>query len=96
MKIRFGECEACAVRDKHIEYLEAQIARVTKEREIERAEYKRSVDALLTVLRAPMIGQGSDEHKKPLDVKELLGFMNEPGEDTLESRHPDALVNKVE
>lgn len=97
MRIIFGEfhCEACAVREKEIEYLKTQVERLAREKEIERAEYKRAIDALLTREKLPMIGQGSNEHKKPLDMKELLGFMNEPGEDQMETRHPDALVNKV-
>lgn len=97
MKIIFGEyhCEACAVREKQIDYLKDQMLRMAKEREVERSEYKRSVDALLIVLRGPAIGQGSDEHKKPIDMKDLLGFMDEPGEDRMESRHPDVVVNKV-
>ncbi len=96
MKIRFGECEACIVREKHIEYLKDQMERIAKEKEIERAEFKRSIDALLMVLKAPAIGQGSDEHKKPLDMKGLLGYMDEEGEDQMETRHPDKVVNKVE
>lgn len=95
MKIHFGECEACAVREKQIEYLKNQITEIAKRSEIERAEYKRSVDALLIVLKGPAIGQGSDEHKKPLDLKELIGFMDEPGEENMETRHPDTLINKV-
>lgn len=96
MKIRFGECEACAVREKQIEYLKTQMVEMAKRSEIERAEYKRSVDALLVVLKGPAIGQGSDEHKKPVDMRELLGYMVEPGEDQMETRHPDELKNKVE
>lgn len=96
MKIRLGECEACAVREKQIEYLKIQVERIAHEKEIERAEYKRAIDALLSREKLPMIGQGSDEHKKPLDMNELLGFMVEPGEDQMETRHPGELVNKVE
>lgn len=96
MKIRFGECEACAVRAKEVEYLKSQMERMAKATEIERAEYKRTVDALLIVLKAPAIGQGSDEHRKPLDMQDLLGFMDEPGEDRMETRHPDKVVGKVE
>jgi hypothetical protein len=92
----FGVCEACAVREKQIEYLKSQVERLAKEKEIERAEYKRTVDALLTVLHAPAVGQGSDEHRKPLDMQGLLGYMDEPGEDRMESRHPaEILTNKV-
>lgn len=96
MKIRFGECDACAVREKQLEYMKIQVERLTREKEIERAEYKRAIDALLVREKLPMIGQGSDEHKKPVDMKDLLGYMVEQGEDQMETRHPDKLTNKVE
>ncbi len=94
--IRFGKCEACADYEKQIDYLKSQMERLAKERELERAEYKRSVDALLVVLKAPAIGQGSEELRKPVDLNKMLGFMDEPGEEDMESRHPDKVVNKVE
>jgi hypothetical protein len=96
MKIRFGECEACAVRDKQLEYLKGLIERLSKEKEIERAEFKRATDALLIVLKGPAIGQGSDEHKRPVDMAALLGYMSEPGEDQMETRHPDKVVSSIE
>ncbi len=96
MRIRFGECEACKVRETQIEYLKSQVERLAREKEIERAEFKRAIDALLVREKLPMIGQGSDEHKKPIDMKDLLGYMNEPGEDQMETRHTDKIVNKVE
>lgn len=96
MKIRFGECEACVVREKQVEYLKSQLERLSKEKEIERAEYKRSIDALLIVLKGPAVGQGSDEHKKPIDMKDLLGYMSEPGEDNMETRHVEKPVNNIE
>lgn len=96
MKIRFGECESCGVREKQIEYLKSQMERMTREREVERSEYKRSVDALLVVLKGPAIGQGSNEHRKPIDMQEILGFMDEPGEDQMETRHPGIVTNEIE
>lgn len=107
MKIRFGECEACAVRSeeikhlqeshiKEVDYLKETVERLAREKEVERAEYKRSIDAILILMKAPAIGQGSDEHKKPLDMNQLLGYMVEPGEDQMETRHPDTLTNKVD
>ncbi len=93
--IRFGKCEACAVYEKQIEYLKSQMERMAREKEIERAEFKRSIDAMLIVLKAPAIGQGSEELRKPIDLNKILGFMDEPDEKDMETRHVEKAVNEI-
>lgn len=69
------ECETCKALREHIEYLRGQIAKLSLERQDERAEYKRTVDALILVLKGPAIGQGHTEVSKPLEIKDLMGFL---------------------
>jgi hypothetical protein len=82
-----------------ISYIKEMVTAARETANSERAEFKRAVDALLVVKNAPAIGQGTG-NSKPLDsgmMRDLLGFMEEPGETDMTARHPAApLTNKVD
>ncbi len=71
------ECEACKAYKDHVFFLRSELERQALLNQDERAEYKRAMDALLLVLKAPAIGQGHVERSAPLDMKTLMGFLEE-------------------
>jgi len=52
------KCKVCAAHEARIADLKEEIARLVNDKENERAEYKRAVDALLLKNQSPAIGQG--------------------------------------
>jgi hypothetical protein len=71
------ECKACKVHEMHEKFLQEHIAKLVQEKDNERSEYKRTIDALLITKNLPAIGQGSQDNSKPFDPKELLGMLGE-------------------
>jgi tRNA U54 and U55 pseudouridine synthase Pus10 len=72
---RKEECGVCKAHLGRIEDLKQEIARLVKEKENERAEYKRAIDALLHKEKQLMVGQGVVE-QKPFDIANALGYMD--------------------
>lgn len=70
------ECEVCTAHLSRIDDLKMEIARLIKEKEVERAEYKRAIDALLHKEGQLILGQGVQDNKKPLDIADMLGYMD--------------------
>jgi hypothetical protein len=75
LKAWFG-CKVCAAHEARIADLKDQIARLTREKENERAEYKRAVDALLVKNQSPAIGQGVP-NQTPFDPTNLFKMFEE-------------------
>jgi hypothetical protein len=74
-------CKACLVYESQVEYLKEQVERLSRERETERAEYKRAIDALLIQHKIPAIGQGYTEAGEKLDPTKLFAFFEEETKD---------------
>jgi len=68
-------CQVCVAHLSRIEDLKLEIARLVKEKENERAEYKRAIDVLLQEKQLPIIGQGVAEKQPPFNPSEMLSFM---------------------
>lgn len=66
------ECGACKAKDQIILFLEKQIDHLRKERNDERAEYKRAMDVLLMKNNLPPLGQGTGLEPKQVSVADML------------------------
>lgn len=74
-------CAACAAHLEHIASLKETIERLTKERDAERSEFKRAIDALLIKNDSAPLGQGAPEmtlqDKMILDPAKYFAFLDE-------------------
>jgi hypothetical protein len=71
------KCKVCEARVEQIADLKKEIERLVKEKENERAEYKRAIDVLLHEKQLPVVGQGVYNHPAPVDPMAALAFMEE-------------------
>lgn len=73
------KCRVCAAHEARIADLKEEIRRLVEDRENERSEYKRAVDALLIKSQSPAIGQGSSrrESGEVFDPTKLLTMFDE-------------------
>lgn len=56
------KCKVCAAQEARINDLKEEVARLVADRNNERAEYKRAIDALLIKNQMPAIGQGTSDN----------------------------------
>jgi len=73
-------CKVCAAHEARIADLKEEVARLVQERENERAEYKRAVDALLVKTDNKAIGQGTSDNA--FDPTKLFKMFDEEVKET--------------
>ena len=70
-------CTTCDALKDQIVYLKKLVEQIIRERECERAEYKRAIDVILFQKQVPTIGQGYTEPNKQVDTNKLFGYLEE-------------------
>lgn len=70
-------CQTCDALKDQIVYLKKLVEQIVKERECERAEYKRAIDVILFQKQVPTIGQGYTEPNKTVSTDKLFGYLEE-------------------
>jgi len=71
------ECKVCEAHLGRVADLKLEIARLVSEKENERAEYKRAIDALLHKEGQLIIGQGVPQAAPAqMDLAGMLGYMD--------------------
>jgi hypothetical protein len=71
------KCLVCEAHLGRINDLKVEISRLVKERDSERAEYKRAIDVILYKQQTPPIGQGVAESQTQFDPMKALAFFEE-------------------
>jgi len=73
-----AECIACVNHKSEIEYLRSQIERLHADWQVERAEFKRTVDSLIEQAGARPVGQGAPPQAgKMPSMNDLVGLFEE-------------------
>ncbi len=66
------KCGACEAKSDIIRFLQGEVAAIRKERDSERAEYKRAMDVLLMKNDLPPLGQGVGLESKQPSVQDMM------------------------